>query len=168
MQTFVRSSVNSCRKNNDNKTVIVLSHFPLFSAKNEGASEISDPVQIRDWTKCYDQLRVDLVIAGHNHVYLRYEDEGYDWAGFKELKPSYTTHFITSTFSGPFDKEGRKKIIKSGRNNSGNVEDFQQTALFKQNGNGLIFAGVPTYSFLEIKEQKIFVTSKESSKGKNY
>lgn len=112
LKPFVTSSIAKCsfQKNGHSlplKPTIVMIHYPIFSALNPKEQEFRDDVAA-DIVKTFDDFHVALVLSGHEHLYMRYLEQGYVGAGYEAMRPRETTYVTIANFGVPKDKTHTK------------------------------------------------------------
>ncbi len=172
LKPFIEQSLSRCsvRKNNmwiPLKPSVVMVHYPLFSALSVGEQEFL-PEIATDIVETFNTFRVALVLSGHEHLYMRYLDQGLKEAGYSSLLPLETTYVTIANFGVPGDNSAKLRGI--GKTPSQNRQTrvafqppFSQGSLASGNGSKFFLKEEPTFAFMQISKDSVKFVAKSKS-----
>lgn len=152
------------------KPTIAMIHYPIFSALAVGEQEFLDEIAT-EVVRVFNQYRVALVLSGHEHLYMRYLDQGYSDAGYSSFLPLLSTYVTVSNFGVPENGSAKARGIgRTAAQNKPTRVSFQpiHTTGSSAEGNGSKFFLVeePAIGFMVASKNAIkFVAKAKDSAG---
>lgn len=138
--TFFRKTLSRCNdkeKKKALKPIIVMNHYPLFSANKD---EQHLPFEaLPALVRLFNELNVTLVISGHEHVYMRYAPSYLADVGFESVPTPHAVYVTVGSFGNTrtidpmaarFSGEPGKNYVYSDKNVYATLVFNEQSALF--------------------------------------